>query len=94
MRTFGKELTEYFEFQLEDDEKVYRIPLAAAMPFGLLDKMSKAVNTEDRFTAQVDMLREYMGDVVDKLPVGVLSEILKAWGEESTNAAGASMGES
>ena len=40
MRTFGKELTEYFEFQLEDDEKVYRIPLAAAMPFSLLDRMS------------------------------------------------------
>lgn len=93
MRTFGKELTEYFEFQLEDDEKVYRIPLAAAMPFGLLDEMSKAANTEGRFTAQVDMLRKYMGDVVDDLPVGVLSEILKAWGEESTKA-GASMGES
>lgn len=93
MRTFGKELTEYFEFQLEDDEKVYRIPLAAAMPFSLLDRMSKAADTEDRFTAQVDMLRKYMGDVVDDLPVGVLSEILKAWGEESTRA-GVSMGES
>lgn len=93
MRTFGKKLTEYFEFQLEDDEKVYRIPLAAAMPFSLLDRMSKAADTEDRFTAQVDMLRKYMGDVVDDLPVGVLSEILKAWGKESTRA-GASMGES
>lgn len=93
MRTFGKELIEYFEFQLEGDEKVYRIPLAAAMPFSLLDRMSKAADTEDRFTAQVDMLRKYMGDVVDDLPVGVLSEILKAWGEESTRA-GASMGES
>ena len=93
MRTFCKSLTEYFEFQLEDDEKVYRIPLAAAMPFSLLDRMSKAADTEDRFTAQVDMLRKYMGDVVDDLPVGVLSEILKAWGEESTRA-GASMGES
>lgn len=93
MRKFGKEITEYFEFQLEDDEKVYRIPLAAAMPFSLLDRMSKAADTEDRFTAQVDMLRKYMGDVVDDLHVGVLSEILKAWGEESTRA-GASMGES
>ena len=68
MRTFGKELTEYFEFQLEDDEKVYRIPLAAAMPFSLLDRMSKAADTEDRFTAQVDMLRKYMGgmEVIEK----------------------------
>ena len=68
MRTFGKELTEYFEFQLEDDEKVYRIPLAAAMPFSLLDRMSKAADTEDRFTAQVDMLRKYIPEKASMIP--------------------------
>lgn len=93
MRTFGRELTEYFEFQLEGDDKTYRIPLAAAMPFGMLDKMSKAISTEDRFTTQVDMLRKYLGDIVDELPVGVISNILQAWVEESAKA-GASVGES
>ena len=93
MRTFGKELKEYFEFQLEGDEKIYRIPLAAAMPYGILNEMAEAVNTGDRFTTQVKMLRTYMGDVVDTLPVGTLSGILQAWGEESAHV-GASVGAS
>ena len=93
MRTFGRELTECFEFQLEGDDKTYRIPLAAAMPFGVLNKISKASKTEDSLSIQVEMLRKYMGDVVDELPVGVISGILQAWVEESARA-GASVGES
>lgn len=93
MRTFGRELTEFFEFQLEGDDKTYRIPLAAAMPFGVLNRISKASKSEDSLAIQVDMLRKYMGDVVDELPVGVISGILQAWVEESAKA-GASVGES
>lgn len=93
MRTFGRELTEYFEFQLEGDDKTYRIPLAAAMPFGVLNRISKASKSEDSLEVQVEMLRKYMGDVVDELPVGVISGILQAWVEESAKA-GASVGES
>ena len=93
MRTFGRELTEFFEFQLEGDDKTYRIPLAAAMPFGVLNKIQKASKTEDSLAIQVEMLRKYMGDVVDELPVGVISNILQAWVEESAKA-GASVGES
>ena len=93
MRTFGRELTEFFEFQLEGDDKTYRIPLAAAMPFGVLNKISKASKTEDSLSIQVEMLRKYIGDVVDELPVGVISGILQAWVEESARA-GASVGES
>lgn len=93
MRTFGRELTEYFEFQLEGDDKTYRIPLAAAMPFGVLNKIQKASKTEDSLAIQVEMLRKYMGDIVDELPVGVISGILQAWVEESAKA-GASVGES
>lgn len=93
MRTFGRELTEFFEFQLEGDDKTYRIPLAAAMPFGVLNKIQKASKTEDSLAIQVEMLRKYMGDVVDELPVGVISGILQGWVEESAKA-GASVGES
>ena len=93
MRTFGRELTEFFEFQLEGDDKTYRIPLAAAMPFVVLNKIQKASKTEDSLAIQVEMLRKYMGDVVDELPVGVISGILQAWVEESAKA-GASVGES
>lgn len=93
MRTFGRELTEFFEFQLEGDDKTYRIPLAASMPFGVLNKIQKASKSEDSLAIQVDMLRKYMGDIVDELPVGVISGILQAWVEESAKA-GASVGES
>lgn len=93
MRRFGREKIEYFEFQLEDSEQVYKVPLAASMPFTILNRMKEAANTEERFPVQVDMLRHYMGDVVDELTASTLSEILAAWGEESANA-GASVGES
>lgn len=93
MRKFGQNLTKYFEFQLEGDDRVYGIPLAASMPFGVLEEMSRAANTSEQFTAQVKMLREYMGDAVDKIPVETLSEILKAWAEESNNT-GTTVGES
>lgn len=93
MRKFGKSEIEYFEFQLEGDETVYRIPYAAHMPYSMLQTINEASKTEKRFTVQVDMLRKYMGDIVDELTTETLSEILTAWGEESM-ATGASVGES
>lgn len=93
MRTFAKSGTSYFEFQLEGEEQVYKIPLAADMPMTVLNDMYEASNTGDRFMSQVEMLRKYMGDVVDELSAGTLSDILRAWSDESTRA-GASVGES
>jgi hypothetical protein len=93
MRTFPKSGTSYFEFQLEGEEQVYKIPLAADMPMTVLNDMCEASNTGDRFMSQVEMLRKYMGDVVDELSAGTLSDILRAWSDESTQA-GASVGES
>ena len=93
MRTFAKSGTSFFEFQLEGEEHVYKIPLAADMPLTVLNAMYEASNTGDRFKSQVEMLRKYMGDVVDELSAGTLSDILRAWSDESTQA-GASVGES
>ena len=93
MRTFGVGKTEYFEFMLEGDDKVYKIPLAASMPFGVLNEMNEARDTDGSVPAQIRMLRKYMGDVVDELSAGVLSDIMRAWSEECVNS-GASMGES
>ena len=93
MRTFAKSGTSFFEFQLEGEEQVYKIPLAADMPMTVLNSMYEASNTGDRFMSQVEMLRKYMGDVVDELSAGTLSDILRAWSDESTRA-GASVGES
>lgn len=92
MRKFGQNNVNYFEFQIEGSDEVYKIPLAANMPFSILNNMNNA-SEEDRFTMQVEMLRKYMGDAVDDLTAGTLSDILEAWGEESMKA-GASLGES
>lgn len=92
MRKFGENKVKRFEFQLEGDDKVYSIPLVADMPYSVLDRMRNATEDES-FPVQVEMLRKYMGDIVDDLSVGMLSEILRAWSEESTKS-GASVGES
>lgn len=94
MRTFGAESARYFEFQLAGDDKVYKIPLLAHMPYGQIIKMNEARGREDRFKAQVDMLRAYMGDVVDAIDANTLSDIALAWIEESNSRQGATVGES
>ena len=93
MRSFGKDAPEFFCFQITGDKKVYKVPLAASMPYSLLKKMQKAGGDEEKFDAQVEMLRKYMGDAVDELDAMTLGNILKAWAEAS-NKQGAEVGES
>ena len=93
MRKFGKDAPELFSFQLQGDKNVYKIPLASSMPYSLLRKMYKHQGDEDEFDVQVEILRKYMGDVVDELDATTLSDILKAWGEASREQ-GAEVGES
>lgn len=90
MRKFGKELTEYFEFQLEGDETIYRIPLGGSMTNRELITFK---NTDGNYEAQLDWLRDYIGDVVDDLTPAQTGEILRAW-SEATRGQGASVGES
>ena len=87
MRTFGTDKPEFFIFQIEGSEEVYKIPLAASMPSKIL------LDLRGDFESQIEMLRKYMGDIVDDIPATTLSEILKAWSEESRGQ-GASVGES
>lgn len=93
MRKFGQEAAKVFEFVLEGSEKVYEIPLAASLPSAELLKLQEADEKGEGFFAQREMLRKYMGDIVDDLSVATLGEILKAWAEEST-AQGEDPGES
>ena len=93
MRKFGKEAAKVFEFQIEGSEKVYAIPLAASLPSAELLKLREADEKGEGFLAQREMLRKYMGDIVDNLSVATLGEIFKAWAEEST-AQGEDPGES
>ena len=93
MRSFGKDAPEFFCFQITGDKKVYKVPLAASMPYSLLKKMQKAGGDEEKFDAQVEMLRKYMGDIVDELDAVTLSNILEAWAKAS-GGQGAEVGES
>ena len=45
------------------------------------------------FMGQYEMLKHYIGDKIDEIPTGVVSDIIKAWSEES-KVSGAAPGES
>lgn len=91
MRDFSTDAPEFFAFTV--DGVSYQIPLAASMPTKILMKMEDGIKNDQGFRSQLEILRLYMGDIVDELPTGVASDILKAWQEESTRQ-GASPGES
>ena len=93
MRSFGNDAPELFCFQITGDKKVYKVPLAASMPYSVLKKMQSAKSDDGKFDAQVEMLRKYMGEAVDELDAMTLGSILKAWAEAS-NSQGAEVGES
>lgn len=93
MITFGQGKIEYFEFQLEGEEEIYGIPLAPYMPIGLIEEMNKADTDGDALRLQIKILRKYMGERADDLPISMLKEIIVAWSEASAES-GATVGES
>lgn len=93
MRKFGKTKEVFFEFQIEGKKKTYKIPIAASMPITTMLYLKEQDAKGKGLEAQIEMLRKYMGDDVDTLPAETITEILKAWAEESKEY-GASVGES
>lgn len=93
MRKFSTDAPEFFSFKIDDSDKVYKVPLAASMPAGILLSMQDADQGGDSFRAQMNMLRRYMGDDVDELTAQTISDILQAWAEASKDQ-GATVGES
>ncbi len=87
MRRFRTDKPEFFAFQIEDSEKVYKIPLAAHIPYPVLKLI------DNGFEGQYELLRKYMGDDIDDIPTGMVSDIIKAWNDASKEQ-GASPGES
>lgn len=83
--TTKNEAVESFEFKL--DGKKYKIPVAAALPVKVVRAMDGG-----NFGSQIEMLRLYMGDVVDDIPTGIASDILKAWADVNKSS-GATAGE-
>ena len=87
MRKFTVDKPEFFTFQIEGSDEVYNIPLASSMP------MKHLVLIKDGFEGQVEMMRAYMGDIVDDLTAQTLSDIVNEWSTAQKDA-GASVGES
>lgn len=90
MRTFGKDKPEFFCFQLEGSEKVYKIPLAASMTNEEALEFSEIAGDYRR---QIEWLRRYMGDAVNNLTVGDTAAIFTEWNKESQTQ-GVTSGES
>lgn len=90
MRTFKVDNPEFYCFQIDGSEAVYRIPLMGSMN----NKEARAFEeTDGDYMKQVEWIRTYIGDIVDTLQVGVTSEIISEWASESKGQ-GASVGES
>lgn len=87
MRQFTTDAPEFFSFQLEGSDKVYKIPLAASMPVKVL------LSIDGSLQSQMAMLEKYMGDAAGELSASTVGEILKAWSQASKDQ-GASVGES
>lgn len=87
MRTFSNDSPEFLVFQIEDSETVYKMPLAASMPVGILKHI------KDGFDGQLLILHEYMGDDAEKITAGQMAEIFRAWGD-ANRGQGADAGES
>ena len=94
MRKFSTDAPQFFVFQLGNDEKTYKLPLVASMPVKAVEAMEEAGKSGYGLKWQLDFLRKHMGKaVVDNLPSGVASEILKEW-SKATEEQGATTGES
>ena len=87
MRVFTNDSPEFFCFQLEGSDTVYKIPLAASMPFPNVLLVKEGVE------GYYKMLKIYIGDDADKLTTGQISEITRAWSDAS-HRSGAKPGES
>ena len=90
MRTFSKSQLEYFEFQFEGDDQVYKIPLAGSMTNRELIAFK---NTNGNYEKQLEWLRAYIGDAVDEWTPGLTGDVIRAW-SLATSEQGASVGES
>ena len=100
MLTFGtEEKLETLDFMLAGDDTVYHLPLGKGMPFSQIRKLATvaAIKDPDEKSAKAlevegDILRTVLGDKVDNLPVGIISEIFDAWNKASSDN-GAELGE-
>lgn len=87
MRKFGTDAPEFFCFQMEGSDAVYKIPLATSMPVGIIKHLKEG------FDGQLFILTQYMGEDAEKITAGEMADIFRAWNDAGKEQ-GASAGES
>lgn len=90
MRQFGKDTPDFFAFQIEGSDAVYKIPLAGSMTNREILAVS---DMGDDYRKQIEWLRKYIGDAVDDLTINQTTEIIRGW-SNATKEQGADPGES
>lgn len=80
--------------QVNYKDNVFEIPLAGSMPFQELLEIREAEGS-DKKDRVLDLLRKYIPeDIYHELTADAIMQIVKAWSEESAEAAGVTPGES
>ena len=89
MRRFEQGVKEYFEFQVEGSDEIYKIPFATSMTNKQIIEFQ---GIGEDYARQIAWLKNFMGDAVDDLTLIETSAILKAWVSASKDS-GAEVGE-
>jgi hypothetical protein len=75
-------------------DKSFSIPLGSSLPFEKMMKLTKSKGDE-RLQMMFDFLAENIPEnILSILTMGEISQILKAWSEETEKVSGATPGES
>lgn len=91
MRQFGKDAPEFFSFQIEGSDEVYKIPLAGSMTNR---EIMAFEDTDGDYRKQVEWLKTFLGDMVDDMTPAQTGDILRVWSQASREEQGATPGES
>lgn len=84
-----------FDFVLDGEEQVYSLPLARQLPLAMLQSFAAIAGMADgdeknaaAITAQLDILRQYMGERADALTGEQVQAIFDAWNAASGDELG------
>ena len=100
MRQFGTDAPAFMSFTLGKSKTVYKLPLAASLPFQYTLRFAEIAAIEDleeqtlatlRF--QKELLDRYIGEKAADLTTDQVRQIFEAWAEEGETSTGVTQGE-
>lgn len=91
MRTFGTDSPQFFAFKIEGHDEIFKMPLASSLPLGKVLELDDGT-AEEQIRRNINLFKEYIGDVIYELPAGVFVQIVEEW-KRTTADSGAELGE-